>query len=172
MLITELTKVASKEDGGVGGMGYMSSPSPPPPCWPSDPPASVLCREQTALSAGEPAQGVGCKASPSTPPPGRSGMGTHCLPWRPVLFLKSYWRLADGRASRFRVITRFNNSPLGGPVLLPSFKLKEGEGLGTGGCKGFGDCVESATLVTKVRLRCSSLVSQVVFGRGVRETQV
>ena len=63
-------------------------PLPPPPCWPSYPPASVLCREETGLSAGEPAQRMGCKASPSTPPPGRSGMGTHCLPWRPVLFLK------------------------------------------------------------------------------------
>ena len=66
----------------------MSSPSPQRPCWPCYPPASVLCRKQTGLSPGEPAQRVGCKASPSTPPPGRSGMGTHCLPWRPVLFLK------------------------------------------------------------------------------------
>ena len=66
----------------------MSSPSPQRPCWPSYPPASVLCREQTGLSAGQPAQWVGCKASPSTPPPGCSGVGTHCLLLMPVLFLK------------------------------------------------------------------------------------
>ena len=83
-----VTQSCSQGGWGWGRDGYMSSPSPQRPCWPSYPPASVLCREQTGLSAGQPAQWVGCKASPSTPPPGCSGVGTHCLLLMPVLFLK------------------------------------------------------------------------------------